>query len=475
MPSLTRLAVAAVAAAAVAAPAAAQADSISYIKDGNVWLSTPDGSRQHQVTTDGGYSFASQADDGTLVALWGRRIRKLDRVTGAVQADFATPVSDTPPNSHFTMYGPFDPVISPDGQRIAYYYQAHYDEYDPYCGYPNGCRVGKWVVGTGYSHSDRLTGWDEPGFKQHSGWQYPAWYDNDHVVLSYATEILNMDVWFDTVGDDQYGQEWFSYNQVEQARDVEVNRQQTALVSVGKDGGEWGHGLEIQRMNGAPPAGPTLCRMIKSPTGREWLSPTWSPDGTQVVVGDGNDLYVYGPVDLSDASCNSDHWRDAVPQRTLVAGASAPDWGPADVPPARPAAGGSGGSAGGVTSGGGATTPGGKTGAGKGGQSGAGGAALKATIGPASLAKALKGGLVVKVSAPGAGSLKATASRGGKAVAKAPARAVTGGSAKVKLMFTKAGKRALAKARSAKLSIAVTFTPKGGAPQRRTVAATLRR
>jgi hypothetical protein len=34
----------------------ASADSISYVKDGNVWLSTPDGSRQFQVTESGGYS-----------------------------------------------------------------------------------------------------------------------------------------------------------------------------------------------------------------------------------------------------------------------------------------------------------------------------------------------------------------------------------------------------------------------------------
>jgi hypothetical protein len=50
-----------------AAPAAA--DSIAYIKDGNVWLSTPDGGRQYQVTSAGGYSYVSQADDGTMIAL----------------------------------------------------------------------------------------------------------------------------------------------------------------------------------------------------------------------------------------------------------------------------------------------------------------------------------------------------------------------------------------------------------------------
>src|SRR3712207_9484097 len=57
----------------------AAADSISYLKDGDVWLTTPDGSRQFQVTTTGGYSYASQADDGTFIALAGERLHRLDR------------------------------------------------------------------------------------------------------------------------------------------------------------------------------------------------------------------------------------------------------------------------------------------------------------------------------------------------------------------------------------------------------------
>ena len=38
----------------LAAPAAA--DSISYLRDGNIWLTTPDGARQTQVTSTGIYS-----------------------------------------------------------------------------------------------------------------------------------------------------------------------------------------------------------------------------------------------------------------------------------------------------------------------------------------------------------------------------------------------------------------------------------
>ena len=43
------IAAAAAVAALVGAPSA-MADSIAYVKDGNVWLSTSDGARQYQVT-----------------------------------------------------------------------------------------------------------------------------------------------------------------------------------------------------------------------------------------------------------------------------------------------------------------------------------------------------------------------------------------------------------------------------------------
>ena len=50
----------------IAAPASA--DSIAYVKGGDVWLATPDGARQQQVTHTGTYSYVSQADDGTMIA-----------------------------------------------------------------------------------------------------------------------------------------------------------------------------------------------------------------------------------------------------------------------------------------------------------------------------------------------------------------------------------------------------------------------
>ena len=39
-----------------------------------------------------------------------------------------------------------------------------------------------------------MTGWDEPGFRKHSGWRFPAWVDNTKLVLSNPTHLPNDDV-----------------------------------------------------------------------------------------------------------------------------------------------------------------------------------------------------------------------------------------------------------------------------------------
>ena len=57
--------------AALALPAAANADSIVYIDQGNVWSATPDGARKVQLTTGGGWHSPTQADDGTIAAVQG--------------------------------------------------------------------------------------------------------------------------------------------------------------------------------------------------------------------------------------------------------------------------------------------------------------------------------------------------------------------------------------------------------------------
>jgi hypothetical protein len=211
MRTLTRLAAVGAALAAVASAApAAHADSIAYIKDGNVWLSTPDGARQHQVTGSGAYADVSQADDGTMIALTGVRLHKLDHF-GRVLADFDTPVSDTRPAGRRTFFGPFDPAVSPDGSKVAYTYYWMTQSQNPGC-FPPTCVVSIREGGTAYSRSDRQTGWDEPGLGRHSGWRNAIWVDDDTTMLSDPTHLPNRDVILDSISDGPPGlvHNWFS-------------------------------------------------------------------------------------------------------------------------------------------------------------------------------------------------------------------------------------------------------------------------
>src|SRR5262249_37091251 len=154
----TLKAVAAAALILLAGAPAAFADSIAYVKDGNVWPSTPDGARPGQGTTARGYGDVSTAPDGTMIALNGVRLHRLDRA-GHVLADFDTPVSDTRPAPAKTFYGPFDPAISPDGTKVAYTYYWMTQSQSPTC-FPPTCVTTINEGGTGYSWADRQTGWD---------------------------------------------------------------------------------------------------------------------------------------------------------------------------------------------------------------------------------------------------------------------------------------------------------------------------
>jgi WD40-like Beta Propeller Repeat len=446
-PSLSRLLVvaAALVALAVAAPAAS-ADSIAYIKGGDVWLSTGDGSRQYRVTSTGQYADVSQADDGTMIALTGVRLHRLDR-RGNVLADFDTPVSDTRQAPAKTFYGPFDPAISPDGTKVAYTYHYMTQSQSPTC-FPPTCFVGINEGGTGYSWADRQTGWDDPVLGKHSGWRNPVWVDEDTVMLSDPTHMPNHDVIVDTLSDGDSGNlvhGWFS-DTVESNPHVsggDISRDRTKLAfATGSDDST----LTVYSISQFPTTFrdgeapdstlPSICYRYSGPAGR-YSTPTFSPDGNQLAWAEDDGIKVV-TVPSFAGGCTLDGATPAAP--LVIPGGSQPDWGPADVP------------AGGGSKGGG----------------------LKAKAARTKLGRALAKGFGVKVTVPSAGKLRATATDRGLKVASG-AKKVAAGKATVTLRFSRGARAALNNARSVKLRVKVAFKPSGGAAQTTTLALKLKR
>ncbi len=106
-------------AASLILPAAASADSIVYVKDADVWVASPDGSGQRQLTRDGTadhpYRSPSQADDGTVAASFRDGIRLIDRSGRTIRE------LDPPPLTSFVSHPmdgtPVDVAISPRSRR----------------------------------------------------------------------------------------------------------------------------------------------------------------------------------------------------------------------------------------------------------------------------------------------------------------------------------------------------------------------
>ena len=425
-------------AGALAAPAAAQADSIAYVKGGDVWLTTSDGARQYQVTFTGGYSDVSQADDGTMIALTGVRLHKLSR-DGTVLADFDTPVSDTRPPGQKSFYGPYDPAISPDGSKLAYSFYYVSVGQNPGC-YPPTCYTTVTEGGTAYSWADRRTAWDEPGLGKHTGWRNPQWLSNDFLMLSDPTHLPNRDVVFDRLGDTAVPvMDWF-YDRTQGNTHVsggDMTRTRDKLVfTVGDDDSA----VRVYRVEQWPTQWPPRAdaeyplTCFQYGTGAKTSTPTWSPDGGKLAWANAEGLQVVA-VQPFPGGCDPSR---AQPSSTLlVAGATQPDWGPADVPAPRPPRSDPGRTPGtdpGRTPGTNPRTPGTNPG--------------RRTPGTrpnalAAKASATTRGVTVKLTAPAAGRISASAAVKGKTVASVTRR-VRRGAVAVTLRYKRAVKKGTA-------------------------------
>ena len=278
--------------AALALPATAHADSISFIKAGDVWLAEPDGSGAVQLTSQGTYKAASQGDDGTLVAISGSRIYRRDHATGAVINQINTPLG-------LGWFGPWEPAISPNGTKIAY-------EIRDFNGYP----------AVAYSNTDGSI----QSRPLHTGWTWPAWIDNTWLLHSEKPNALAKDTIVRAVGStNNEGTPWFSHPGRTPLADVDIRGNlfagitDDAIMTVFRFSGEaWNFAVEGFSS--------TRCRPASSPGPRS--RPTLARSCGARATASGA------------VRCPTSAAAALVPPsgRLIIPGAVNPDWSPAGVP-----------------------------------------------------------------------------------------------------------------------------------------------
>src|SRR5688572_29164405 len=159
-------------AGAALAPAAAHAESIAYLKDGDVWVAAVDGSNATRLTTGGDHISPSQADDGTIAVGKGDKILLLDRA-GAALGTLDPP--GLPDKRGVTLDGPVaDVAISPDGSRIAYAFRAPQDDVE--CFSYDKCIAGGVLARAGGGVTDT--------YKR----EEPSWVTNNRLLVFGPTE-----------------------------------------------------------------------------------------------------------------------------------------------------------------------------------------------------------------------------------------------------------------------------------------------
>ena len=426
-------------------PQTAAASSIAFIKAGNVWLTSPDGSRQRQVTTDGGatksYNWPSQADDGTILAKFGGSFVRM-RPDGT---RIGNPVpglgSDVGHSGGLTvMSGPNDPRISPDGKRFSYWLSVRNlvtcPIWDPGCSYDD-------TDYTVVSHVDRFT--DPQEFGAVRDYRDPSWIGNDRLlVFNYGLGVMEGAI--SHVGAGEPGLlQWFDPpSDLPQIGQGQLTRQGDKLVTLAGTAafGPAQEHLYFYGVSGPHPTPPEpKCYVAEgAPPSGKFLLPSWSPDGTELAVTESDGIHIFGNIpDLRAAAPNC----EAITERLLVYG-SAPAWGPADVPaaaaPAPPPAAGPGGSP----------------------------ANPAAPIADVVVARRQQGRAVrLRVNVPAAGSTvraRLLAGRRKAVVGSTVKRNVQAGALTLDVRLNRRGRAALRRKAGLRLSVRVAVTAPGGAP-----------
>jgi hypothetical protein len=298
----------------------ASADSITFVKDRNVWVANADGTGAVPLTADGaGYGSTSQADDGMVVAQRGKQIARIDRQGNMSLLDSVTTKMPNAP-----VGGPWDPEISPDGTKLAYWVGAYGSYYDPSSGI-NFISTGQFTLWAD-AHTGDITGM--------TNWhQTPSWVgDSSGALLWDPTATISPQAVFATPNQNHNDVvPWFrdrlANNGDEVLRQVgqgEISRSGNRLVAVRSS--TWVGSSQLHE-NGnqivvydvvagydQPPAMRPCA--IQGQNGTEVGNPQLSPDGNTVLWEEAAGIYAS---DISGGGCGT--------PRLIIPGGYRPDWG----------------------------------------------------------------------------------------------------------------------------------------------------
>ncbi len=306
----------AVGAALLLAPAAANADSIVYIDQGNVWSASPDGARKVQLTSGGQWHSPTQADDGTIAAVQGTGPITVMARNGQVLHTITTPTTKSGDGGTFAPR-PVHLSFSPDGSKIAYSYLAY--------SCPVASTCGSIQRSTYYTDANVTEATPVATYGNQFSVSNPEWITNNRTLVfgGYGRQVA-----IDDLGPGEYdSQPWMVPNG--DMGDGELSRDGTRLAVTSDYGANTTIAFFAVKgdVKTTVPEYPDFACAFTQKDER-YADPTWAPDGAGIAWESSAGITVSRFTAFGPATC-------ALPNDiNLTPTGSEPDWGPADPPAA---------------------------------------------------------------------------------------------------------------------------------------------